>query len=1432
MRVNRPLLTLVTLLCLFSNIVFSQSSIFHDAEELSEYLEEDKSLHVHFKTSGKSQATIEIKLFKSDTIIDIKPFANRKFKFTSFGYYELTVENWGEKDSIYVSIADSVYSVFGQSASINIYNEPNSWEAEIISEVSETDLGDGMSSILGGELSYYFGEKKGESDAIKKVINILSAHSNFRKKNYKTPISIQNLQYEYSTNPFFKNLTTSSPLLNPNIDQFLRQDFYYSIQSQFDSTYASNYKWDKLLYGDSILQLQKNVSFQDASTSYRNRIVTSQRVLSVENKKINDTNKNRNLLDAKTVAVGLSDFIAERAQEELNLTFFNRFKKNLNKKSELTILFPNTKKLLYQFKISDYKVLLTHARTAFEVDLENLGLHFPDVLNLPKYKEKLNNSPDVFNLALIYSIANLAYRDVPVESILISSYKKLEERKIELGKSINLRLASTFVNPENAKEKIKEKIKKEIELEQLKKYTKEYIEAIEHHENLTYGKLESLYKENDSRNEIYSVNDSLRYNKTYLDLQQKQKALDDELINVTNNINADFYPMIEIQNRKINNESFLVFHKNTTLNYLNKKDYFGYIIDDPRKEDFNIFFNKPPDNEDEILAKGLEGCNNLLAGNHYEKNKKILEKTKGFLKTSRAIKTGILSLKEKNQSKEYQIKEFFKKAQLLSFSIERELKFWKSVKNLDDTDHYITGLNYLASYIMSSPNTTPLVNLWFTMQDEEQLPMDSIILKFHKPLKEKLPQTLNLAFITLDSIDKNFQKQVENLNKAYGNAPINNVQYQFYSNESNFHIDSMIMAEEITDTKEYNEADFVFEEQHLIETLTTNIREQNQLLQNATTDEERKNIDDTKRILNDKRDLLITKKDSLLNIEIANFNKQISNEGEHFNNHITKIRADYQNSLSLNLPTKPIKEFYSLKDNSFHQKYSSFQTSLETENSSKYVWYHDLEKDLIFYTQTLDTLKKKEKQLQNHLNKLENRYCNELVKAQDNAQNLSKGIELSAQLLFAFRDYDKMIQPLYSNDTSVIAVTVNEIDKLSGLVKKTYSVDSLRIDTSMIKGTDRAIVAARWITKNQFKKLRENDVQWNIFLGLLYQRLRSIDDAPNFSAEGVALLATKFLDIAHDMDTHRNELRRKKNSNDDTSFKDYYPFIRSTVDLFNTVLTTPSFGDTSTLSNKYNLQNIPRISNEALSLYENIYIKEYGNAVLNTMELLKIISAKKISGSDRKESERAINAVLTYGTFMANMINAKSSDQVKIILQSATLPPGSSRVKRETVSSFTINSYLGLGAGRDRLINVPNNIDITKDALGASLSVPIGFTYSFTPKKWNRPSSFSFHVPLIDLGAITAYRQNPNNDNYSIDNLPDFSWSNLFSPGLFFVYNVGNSPFSAGFGGQYGPQLREIKLNTGEAVNVNSWRFPMIFVSVDVPFFNLHTGARRIMIND
>jgi hypothetical protein len=339
----------------------------------------------------------------------------------------------------------------------------------------------------------------------------------------------------------------------------------------------------------------------------------------------------------------------------------------------------------------------------------------------------------------------------------------------------------------------------------------------------------------------------------------------------------------------------------------------------------------------------------------------------------------------------------------------------------------------------------------------------------------------------------------------------------------------------------------------------------------------------------------------------------------------------------------------------------------------------------------------------------------------------------------------------------------------------------------------------------------------------------------------VAALSTQFLKIANEIDENQEKIRRKKGGDPSSVIlKDYFPYIRSTVDLLNIVLTTPVNGDTTSIKAKTKaLGKITQISSEALSLYENIDVRDYGNAILNATELLRIITdreyteeeLKGLTKTERRQrlrTQRQVGAIFKYGTFMAQMINAKSSDQVKNILKSTTLPPGSSRIKREVQSNITINSYLGAGLGRDRLLDAPADLDA--DAFGAALSVPIGLTYSFSPKFLRNRSSFSIHIPLLDLGAITAYRSNPNGQTANVNALPELEWKNLFSPGAYLIYNFADSPFSLGIGGQYGPQLRELNQANGEPIFLNSFRFPMISATIDVPFYNLHTGPRKMVV--
>jgi hypothetical protein len=89
----------------------------------------------------------------------------------------------------------------------------------------------------------------------------------------------------------------------------------------------------------------------------------------------------------------------------------------------------------------------------------------------------------------------------------------------------------------------------------------------------------------------------------------------------------------------------------------------------------------------------------------------------------------------------------------------------------------------------------------------------------------------------------------------------------------------------------------------------------------------------------------------------------------------------------------------------------------------------------------------------------------------------------------------------------------------------------------------------------------------------------------------------------------------------------------------------------------------------------------------------------------------------------------------------------------------------------------------------------------------------SLFLPIIDLGALTAYRTDP--DNEGIERLPEVNFGNVLAPGMHLFFNFGKSPFFMGMGLQYGPNTREIKLDE-ERVKVESVRYMLTF-GIDVP---------------
>ena len=1417
-----------TLPCLLflSTISFSQSSVYQDAKDLAHNIQL-QNLGVPVINLEKVKSGIDSLWyydpssgFGKDMVIN-----DKFFKIENFGLFEFYLH---KGDTTEVTYLDTILTITVSED----FEYPS--QRLIIGNFHESFF---IKISNGDDVIFY------QKSPLYNVIHILRTHSEFRDISTNQYLSVPELQSTYSNNYFFRNALNGQPKMK----LLAYDDLVYFDQGDLEASLSTDYSWNKYLYGDSIFQLERTVSYKDVVKNYRTPITTSNDILETENKKLNNQKKKGSFLDAKTVAVGLSDFIAERAQEELNLTFFNRFKENLREPSELTILFPNTRDLLFQFEISDYKTLLSHARESFVVDLDNLGLNFPEILKLKKYKH-LYNSPEVFNMGLIYSISNLAYKEIPVDEILIHAYQQLNAREEELDKDINVTIARNILSKKkNPNSEFNIPLGSEIPA--IQKMLERYFRDLEGSKTSLSYLVRLVYKEHEKKWLLKALSadpDDKDLQRSIEKIDERLQKLDGNMqLHVDGKLGDAFFRKINSNGRTINERNLFRFYSNTIFPNLEGKEYYGDLLESFDSEDMSNFLQSELDSTHNIMARGIAGTRNLLDERFEDAFLDFLRKLEDVSKQHRALRGDMLVLFDKSDRKEKLEEVAKKKNHRLKNMIDEEYYFWKEVANLKEDDHDLMGFHLLRSSL-----DEPGKFEYFLSQFEGGIKYP--VLVFDKIVKKLVKKYGDLPF------DKNMYE-----NKL---ATFERLVEQFEE------IDEKIRNAKLNLEKEKNE---VVEQRinEISERLTEILR-----IKQISTGEEVMSLDSEFKELSDERGNLesnlniikLDKINELIQKYIEEF--ELTTEGKEYffpekfkqstweywgdstktkafsfgiKTHLKEKVADqytYQPSAST---TGKLKDFYKLRDSHSLKKYRELDDEVTLINQGNFKILDELDWRIDSAKNEIHEMLLGRKELVEYLDQLEKHHCENLVEAKDNAKNLGKSLELATHMLYAFQDVKSQTEQLSYFDTSNVVITKNILDP-NGNIIGSSKLDTINVVEKIIPESVNSNNGSKWISKEDFEKLKNNELEWNLFLGLLEQRLKSVEDPPGFSADGIALLATKFLSITHDIESHKKALRLKKAKKETiVNFKDYYPFIRTTVDLFNTIITTPTIHHKSLADKFPSLAKVPVISNQALSLYENIYIKEYGNAILNAMELLELITETQVKSIDKslpkKEQRRlrkratntqlAINGIMRYGTFMANMVNAQTSDQVKNILHSTTLPPGSSRIKREVTSSFTINSYLGGTIGRDVLQDAPPGFNRT--SFGAALSVPVGFTYSFSPKFLKSNSSFSVFVPLLDLGAITAYRSNPAKDDptYNIDELPEIKWENLFSPGGFLVYNFKNSPFSLGLGGQYGPQLRKIEVANAEPVITNSFRFPMLFIDIDVPLFNLHTGARKIIVN-
>jgi hypothetical protein len=259
--------------------------------------------------------------------------------------------------------------------------------------------------------------------------------------------------------------------------------------------------------------------------------------------------------------------------------------------------------------------------------------------------------------------------------------------------------------------------------------------------------------------------------------------------------------------------------------------------------------------------------------------------------------------------------------------------------------------------------------------------------------------------------------------------------------------------------------------------------------------------------------------------------------------------------------------------------------------------------------------------------------------------------------------------------------------------------------------------------------------------------------------------------------------------------------------------------------------------------FSNALVKKYTRQPLAHIDSIVRTSGNKVTAANEKQvlaacdgmihsTEQGIKTyndinvtrqlIVKYGTFMAGVATAKSSDEVQAVIEATALPPGSSITKTYSVFNVAINSYLGVFYGHEYIKDVTNSRPF--NSWGISAPVGVSFSFGF-PKCKKYFGALTVFGSAIDLGAVAAFRLSSPGD--SAAKIPTVTLESIVAPGAFvFLSRLFNTPMSFGAGYQYCPSLRKVTVDNNEVVSPATRL--ILILTVDIPLFNVYTKPRNL----
>lgn len=386
-----------------------------------------------------------------------------------------------------------------------------------------------------------------------------------------------------------------------------------------------------------------------------------------------------------------------------------------------------------------------------------------------------------------------------------------------------------------------------------------------------------------------------------------------------------------------------------------------------------------------------------------------------------------------------------------------------------------------------------------------------------------------------------------------------------------------------------------------------------------------------------------------------------------------------------------------------------------------------------------------------------------------------------------------------------------------------------------------------WIDSNQVKDLVTNEFELKLYLGLLSESdknlvvnrksvkfiidsklvtlneiFKALDDNWDSSSAKFKVQFKKLADAAAVVSNKTADLNKSAEDGIEGYIIQYSQYVNTFSNFLkvsvsfiesNPQLNTALKTDLTKLKN--DLNKFVEIIDASTGIAYDIKSKNYSALVLDSSILLAALLDKDFTYRE---------SFTRYATFMANVTEAKDSDEVNRAIEAAVMPVGSSSVKRESDMNIAVNAYLGVFAGYEKMPALATNTA----AGSAGLLAPVGVAFTWGNHKCEESKrtnvggkSWTFFLSVIDVGALASYRFSESQTNVA----SEITLENIVSPGGFFYFGFGKCPISVGAGIQFSPQLREIT-DAAEATITQTKNLSIRYglsVVVDIPLFNLYT---------